>query len=127
MNSWKVLGTVMGKVSVDLPSFAPVKGLLDVHGGRSEGLEGDDDVGDMELGLKVQLYGDCLIAIGGLPPGHALLSPGGHWRIPPVDDVRHIVSQVLEIYFVENTRQSIFGSDCLILMRKSRLQRDCSS
>ena len=124
MNSWKVFGTVMGKVSVDLPSFAPVKGLLDVHGGRSEGLEGDDDVGDMELGLKVQLYGDCLIAIGGLPPSHALLCPGGHWRIPPVDDIRHIVSQVLEFYFVDNTRKSILGSDGF--MRKSRLQRDCS-
>ena len=87
MNSWEVFGAVMGKVSVDLPSFAPVKGLLNVHGGRSEGLEGDDDVGDMELGLKVQLYGDGLIAIGGLPPGHPLLSPGGHGGIPSVDNV----------------------------------------
>ena len=37
----------MCKVSVDLPSFPPVKGLLNVHGGGSEGLEGDDDVGDV--------------------------------------------------------------------------------
>ena len=100
MNSWIVLGTVVCKVSVDLPSFAPIKGLLDVHGGRSEGLEGDDDVGDMELGLQVQLDGDCLIAIGGLPPGHALLCPGGHRGVPPVDNVGHIVSQVLKKYIL---------------------------
>ena len=55
MNSWEVFGAVMYKVSVDLPSFSPVKGLLDVHGGRSEGLEGDDDVRDVELSLEVQL------------------------------------------------------------------------
>ena len=97
MNSWKVLGAVMSKVSVDLPSFAPVKGLLDVHGGGSEGLEGDDDVGDVELCLEVQLDGDSLVAIGGLPPGHPLLCPGGHRRVPPVDNVGHIVSQVLQI------------------------------
>ena len=87
MNSWEVFGAVMCKVSVDLPSFSPIKGLLDVHGGRSEGLEGDDDMGDVELGLEVQLDGHGLIAIGGLPPGHTLLSPGGHGGIPSVDNV----------------------------------------
>ena len=97
VNSWEVLGAVMGKVSVDLPSFAPVEGLLNVHGGGSEGLEGDDDVGDVELGLEVQLDGDRLVAIGGLPPGHSLLCPGGHRGVPPVDNVRHIVRQVLQI------------------------------
>ena len=75
MNSWKVLGTVMGKVSVDLPSFAPVKGLLDVHGGRSEGLEGDDDVGDVELRLEVQLDRHVLVPVTCLPPSHLLLVP----------------------------------------------------
>ena len=87
----------MSKVSVDLPSFAPVKGLLDVHGGGSEGLEGDDDVGDVELSLEVQLDGDSLVAIGGLPPGHPLLCPGGYRGVPPVNNVGHIVSQVLQI------------------------------
>ena len=51
MNSREVLGAIMREVSVDLPSLAPVKALLNVHGGGSEGLEGDDDVGHVELSL----------------------------------------------------------------------------
>ena len=51
MNSREVLGAIMREVSVDLPSLAPVKALLNVHGGGSEGLEGDDDVCHVELSL----------------------------------------------------------------------------
>ena len=56
----------MGKVTVDLPSFAPVVGFLNVHGGGSEGFEGDDDVSHVELGLQVQLDGDVLFPIASL-------------------------------------------------------------
>lgn len=62
----EILGAVLGKVSVDLPSLAPVKGFLDVHGGGSERLEGDDDVSHVELSLQIQLDGDVLPAVAGL-------------------------------------------------------------
>ncbi len=53
-------GAVGGEVPVDLPSLPPVVGLLHVHGGRPEGLKGDDDMGDVELSLQVQLDGHVL-------------------------------------------------------------------
>ena len=56
----------MGKVSVYLPSLAPVVRFLDVHSGGPEGFEGDDDVGHVELGLQVQLDGNILLPIAGL-------------------------------------------------------------
>ena len=56
----------MGKVSVNLPSFAPVERFLNVHGGGPKGLEGDDDVGHVELGLQVQLDGNVLLPVAGL-------------------------------------------------------------
>ena len=75
MNSWEVLGTVVGEVPVDLPVLAPVQRLLDVHGGGPEGLEGDDDVGDVELRLEVQLDRHVLVPVTCLPPSHLLLVP----------------------------------------------------
>ena len=65
----EVLGAVMGKVSVDLPSLAPVKGFFDIHGGGPERLEGDDDVSHVELSLQIQLDGDVLPAVAGLRRG----------------------------------------------------------
>ena len=61
--------TVVGKVSVNLPRLSPVVGLLDVHRGRPERLERDDQVGDVELRLEVQLNGDVLLTVLRLPPG----------------------------------------------------------
>jgi hypothetical protein len=61
-----------------------------------EGLECDDDVGDVELGLEVELDGGVLLAAAGLPPRHPLLSAGRICRLPPVDDVRHVVGQLLQ-------------------------------
>ena len=65
-HSGEFLGAVVSKVSVNLPSLAPVERFLDVHGGGPEGFEGDDDVGHVELGLQVQLDGDILLPIAGL-------------------------------------------------------------
>jgi hypothetical protein len=61
-----------------------------------EGLECDDDVGDVELSLEVELYGGVLLAAAGLPPSHPLLCAGRIRRLPPVDDVRHVVGQLLQ-------------------------------
>ena len=66
MDPGEVLGAVLGEVSVDLPGLAPVERLLDVHGGGAEGLEGDDDVGHVELGLEVKLHRHRLVAVRGL-------------------------------------------------------------
>ena len=65
----EVLFAVLGKVSVDLPSLAPVKRFLDVHGGGPEGLEGDDDVSHVELSLQIQLDRDVLPSVAGLRRG----------------------------------------------------------
>ena len=89
----------MSKVSGDVPGLAPIKRLLNVHGSRSEGLEGDDDVSHMKLCLKIKLNGHMFITIGCLPPGSLLLRPGCLWWIPSVNDVGNIVRycQVLQL------------------------------
>ena len=63
VHAFKRLGAVVGKVSVDLPGLAPVKRLFHVHGRWPEGLEGDDDVGDVELGLQVELDRGVLLTV----------------------------------------------------------------
>lgn len=83
----KGLFTFRGKVSGDLPRLAPVVRLLDVHGGGTEGLVGDDQVGDVELGFEVQLDGHVLNAVLRLPPGSVLVGLNLTWRLPAVDDV----------------------------------------
>ncbi len=54
---------VRGEVSVDGPVLAPVVALLDEHGGRTERLERNDQVGHVELRLKVQLDRHIRLAI----------------------------------------------------------------
>jgi len=62
----------MGKVTLRLVGLAPVEGLLDHHGGRSESFECDDQMGHVELGFKVQLDAHFLHAVAGLKPSHSL-------------------------------------------------------
>lgn len=51
-----------------LPVFTIVVGPLDQHGRWSECFEGDDQVGEVELGLEVQSDGHVLDAVLRLPP-----------------------------------------------------------
>ena len=69
-----------------LPGLSPVVRLLNVHRCRPEGLEGDDEVGHVELGLQVQLYGHVLHPVLGLPPGPVLVLGLRVRRLHPVDD-----------------------------------------
>lgn len=59
---------VVGKVPIHMPRRSKVKGPLDVHGRRSEGGEGDNQMGEVELCLQIQLDGGILLAILRLPP-----------------------------------------------------------
>lgn len=59
---------VVGEVPIDLPGVAEVVGALDQHGRGPKRLEVDDDVGEVELGLEVELDRHVLHAILRLPP-----------------------------------------------------------
>ena len=87
----KWLVTFGGKIPSHLPRLTPVVRLLDVHGGRAEGLVGDDQVGDVKLGLEVELDGHVLHAVLRLPPGSILVSLDLAGGLPAVDDVRDAV------------------------------------
>lgn len=78
---------VGSKIPCHLPGLSPIVGLLDVHGSRSEGLVGDDQVGDVELGLEVKLDRHVLHSVFGLPPGSVLVSLNLTRRLPTVNDV----------------------------------------
>ena len=54
---------------MNLPSLSPVVGLLYVHCSRAERLVGYDEVGHVELGLKVQLDGGVLATVLSLEGG----------------------------------------------------------
>ncbi len=54
---------------MNLPCLSPVVGLLYVHCCRAERLVGDDEVGHVELGLKVQLDGGVLATVLSLEGG----------------------------------------------------------
>jgi hypothetical protein len=71
VNAGKGLFAVVGKVPVDLPRDSPVVGLFDKHGRRPKRLEGDDQVGHVELGFQVELDRGVLLAVVCLPPRSA--------------------------------------------------------
>ena len=62
------IGAVVCKVAVDLPRPAKVVGPFDEQRRRPERLERHDQVGEVELGLQVQLDADVLHAVLRLPP-----------------------------------------------------------
>lgn len=67
-NARKRVGTIVRKVLVHLPRLAEIKGTFDQHGGRPKRLEHNDQMGEMELGLQIQLHGNIFLAIFRLPP-----------------------------------------------------------
>ena len=52
-----------------MPRFAEVVRALDDHGLGPERLELHDEMGEVELGLEIELDLDVLHAVLGLPPG----------------------------------------------------------
>lgn len=60
--------TVMREIFIHMPGAAKIVRPFDEHGCRSEGGEYNDQMGKMELGFKIQLNGDVLLAIFRLPP-----------------------------------------------------------
>ena len=66
-----------------------------------EGLEGNDDVCDVELCLQVELDSDVFLAVWSLPPSHSLATTWGCvvW-LPPVDDAGYVVRLLLRIMCV---------------------------
>ena len=84
---WKGFFALGCKVSRHLPRLAPVVGLLDVHRRRPEGLECDDQVGHVELGLQVELNRHVLHSVLRLPPRPVLVGLNLTRRLKPVYDV----------------------------------------
>lgn len=64
----EVMFAVMSEVSVHLPGPSKIVRPFDQHGSRTEGLEANNDVSEVELCLKVEAYRDILHPILGLPP-----------------------------------------------------------
>ncbi len=62
------LCAVVGEVAVHFPRLPEVVGALDEHGGRTERFEAHDEMREVELGLEVDLDGDFLAPVLGLPP-----------------------------------------------------------
>lgn len=58
----------MGKVLVHRPCSSEVMRSFDQHGSRTEGLEDDHQVSEVELSFQVELNGDLLLPILSLPP-----------------------------------------------------------
>ena len=92
----------------------------------------------VELSLQVQLDGDILPPIAGLPPRHLLLSPGHGGRVPPVDDVLDGVGETLltgvaVVALLANTfpatsvRLGVDGGDDAILLLQTSGQSGESS
>ena len=57
------------EIGVDAPGLAEVRALLDDHSLRPEGAELHDQVREDELSFQIQLDGDVLAIVLGLPPG----------------------------------------------------------
>lgn len=60
--------TILSKVSVYIPRFTEIKRPFYQHGLGSECPEGHDEMGEVELGLQIQLDVHALLARLGLPP-----------------------------------------------------------
>lgn len=67
-NAGEVVGAIVSKVSVYLPSYSEIVRSFDQHGSRPESLEANDEMREVKRGFGIEAYRDIFHSVLGLPP-----------------------------------------------------------